>query len=282
VKKLDDVTNDEKPFSKKDLILLNLEILLAKICNYSNELKKLKLKISDFNNKIILYSNLTLTDTLISGDSMYSSQIYSSMDTDIAIKNNFPIFNMTECELILKKYYKLPDNSKFIFVTSNINSTLTDNNVNAYQISIYDSVSKNKLDTNICKNTTQMISMPLSNIANYNISSFKYMKQQGVDIFNPDDPYYNDRCRSYANNTTGLDTTVNWRRQNTARKIPQCFGLNCTYEGVDDNNYVQCLCSGADTGSEIINKSVNFFLDSLSQFNIEIFTCFYVINVNIF
>jgi hypothetical protein len=244
----------------------------------------LKLKSQELRNKLVLYTNITTTSSVISGGPIFSSHIYYSGNEDVsrnlAIENKLPIFNMTNCEPILKQYYNMSEDSSIIYMADNFNSTLNVDKVNSYKLSAFDSTTRRKLDLDICQNTTQQILMPLSNITDFNITLYKEMKAQGIDILNPDDPYFNDRCQSFADNQTGADTTINYRRANYLQKrVPKCYGLNCTYQGVTNENYIRCNCTGIQTDIEILNKSFNYVITFISQFNIDIIKCYNVFPV---
>jgi hypothetical protein len=286
VDNLEKTLSGELPFDQDKLLLLNLEIMIAQICQKkTNSLQQLKLKAIELTNKMVLLSNFTNNSTIITGDSMVSSHIYhssSEVQSQEAVDNGFPIYNLTACEAILRHYYNFTEDIGLLYMSNSYDSSLNDNGVNSYQISVYESSSKHKLDISICKNITQNIYLPISNITGLNMTQYREMKAQGVDIFNPKDPYYTDRCITVSDNSTDGDTTVNMRRQNAAKQLPQCYGFNCTYLGIDDNNYIECQCTGIDTGVEIFNRSINFIMDSFSQFNIDIITCYFVIGVNIY
>jgi hypothetical protein len=259
-----------------------LEIIIAPICDASI-LLKLKQKLSDFNDKTIKYTNITKNDSMILGDSKVTTHIYSGSDTinrETAVKNNLPIFNMTECEAALKSYYNITQDTDIIYVTNSYDSSLNSEDVNSYQIKAYNSQSKEQLDTSICNNIKQTVKMPISNITDFNLTHYNELKQQGIDIFDPKNRYLNDRCVTI---DTEDDISLTQRRENySQRKMPECFGLNCTYSGIDTDNYVECSCSGIQTDIEFINKPINFLLNSVTKLNIDLIGCVSAFPVNYF
>jgi hypothetical protein len=269
--------NNTQQFDDKSLDMLNLAMLLqVNLKNNTvkiNNLKQLALKLSNLQIKL---ANLTNNYTLMSGERMFSSLMYSpdndTLVREDSINNNFAYFNLTNCKEALKDYYNL-SNSDIIFITNNFNGSLNEQQVNSYMVSAYNANTKEKLDIDICENITETIEIPLTNLTDFNLTFYKDMKQQGIDILNPDDPYYNDRCMSIVDNDTQADTTINWRRDKYMnRTLPQCVGINCKYHGITDDNYINCTC-GIKTDIEMINNSVNFIVSYLTQFNFAIVTC---------
>jgi hypothetical protein len=111
---------------------------------------------------------------------------------------------------------------------------------------------------------------------------YKEMKNQGIDIFNPNDDSFNDICSGYVDKSTLKYTTLNWRRANYYQTIiPQCIGFNCDYIGVNDNNYVECSC-GIKTDNEYINEPLNYAIGTLTKFNFGVILCANLIPVNFY
>jgi hypothetical protein len=256
--------------------MMNLAMLIEANKKNTNDLNMLKELVKKLNTLQVLKANLDQNATMITGDRMYSTLLYSS-NNDTLIKetaklNNFAYFNLTNCKLALINYYNLT-NSTIIFTTNNFNATLNAKKVNSYMVSAYNSLTKDKLNLDICANITESIEIPLSNLTNLNLTLYKNMKAEGIDILNPKDSIYHDRCISVIDNDTQSDTTINWRRDNYLNNtILQCIGINCEYNGITEDNYINCTC-GIMTDSEVLNTSVNVFLSTISQINFEIIAC---------
>jgi hypothetical protein len=278
---LQSIINGNVPIDANTLDQINL-LMLLEAKTTDDPLKKSQLKA--YSNDIIdkFVSSVDLSDkknSMLFGDSMYSGQIYSSDDEllsiDNAVSNSLPIYNMTQCESILKEIYGLDKNSTIIYVTSATNGILNENNSTSYRITAYDGVTKAKLDLSYCEEVSNSVEIPLSDTAGLNLTLYKEMKEQGIDIFNPDDPFFNDICISYSNNSTDSDATLNWRRQHFyPQKMPMCVGVNCTYQGISEFNYVKCDCTGINSGSDIVDQIGNVLLESLSEINIGIVSCY--------
>jgi hypothetical protein len=278
--------NKEKKLRDNTISLLSLAMLIqSKDTKLKKEYTNLKKLISELNDLQILYNNITDNNTFISGDSMYSTHMYlSDNDTQLeseAVKNGFPIFDLKACEKLLRKYYNISDSEKLIYLTNNINigENICSDPSTTFAISVYSSVTKQKLNLNICKDLKQTIQVPINNLTNLNMTLYRELKKQGIDIFDPNNTYFNDRCASYVDINKMKDTTINSRNQNFLQStLPRCKGLNCTYNGISDNGYVNCTC-GVGADEYFINEQVIYAVKTFSRFNLDVITCASSINV---
>jgi hypothetical protein len=253
--------------------------MLLEMKTSNDTLKKQQLKTykEEITDKIVASIDLPSNNTMVFGDSMYAGQIYSSNDIttsrDNAIANGLPVFNMTECEQILRKVYSLAENSTIIYVTSATDGLLNESNLTSYGITAYDWETKKRLELDNCEDVKNSVEVPLTDTTGLNMTLYNELKEQGIDLFNPNDPIFNDICISYTDNST--DTTLNWRRQHLhPQKMPICVGINCTYQGINEFDYVKCDCTGMNSGSEVLNQISEILLESLSEINIVIVTCY--------
>jgi hypothetical protein len=262
---------------------LNLAILIQKMKNdQSEELNKLKTLSYRLIDNYIKSGNITKNDSIIVGDSMFASQIYTSdMDQNLlkeaSVKDKFAFLNFEQCEKNLREIYNITNTKNIIFATNNFGSFFNQNKTNTYTFSAFDP-DGGILDINYCNNTTHSIEIPITDISSYNLTKYKEMKKFNLDIFNPNDPYLNIRCLSLIDPQTQYDTTVNWRRTNYYQTtIPQCNGLNCTYNGINDNNYVDCSC-GIQSDPYYL-QTATYVFNTLSTFNIDVVSCPFTIPV---
>jgi hypothetical protein len=265
---------DDDALSKVNLLML----LEAKTDNDPLKKEKLKSQLGEITDQIVANMDLPSGNTLLFGDGMFSGQIYTSDELsaakDNAIANNLPIYNITECEKKLREVNNIPEDNSIIYVTSATDGAFDDQNSTSYKFIAYDSVTKKRLDLSECEDLKSRVELPLDT-SQFNMTLYNELKEQGIDIFNPNDAIYNDRCISYTNNETGSDTTLNWRRQFLlTQKVPICVGFNCTYQGVSEFNYLKCDCSGLNSGSGIVDSITQMLLDSLSEINIGIVACY--------
>jgi hypothetical protein len=263
--------------------LLNLAMLIRIKTNSTDlsEFEILKERANNITDEYILNSNLTdLTknDSLIIGNSIFSSQMYLSNGDETLIQertfnNNFAFFDMKECEKVLRDHYNITQSTPIIYITNNFDSALSSNNSNTFSITAYNSENKQKLNIDLCKDVKQTIMLPIKNMTGLNLTLYKEMKEVGVDIFNASDPYFNDRCISLTENDT-LVTTIGLRREKYLQPLaPECNGYNCTYNSITNNNsYVECSC-GLKKNDIFYVLPVGYLVDSLSKFNFDVVKC---------
>jgi hypothetical protein len=269
----------ETAVNKDTLNKMNLLMLLqAKTDGDSLNKEKMQQQLDEIIDKVVANSDLSRDDTLLFGDSLYSGQIYTSGSLtaarDNAMDNNLPIYNITECEKMLREMYNLSANDTIVYVTSATDGQLNDKNSTSYKIKAYDNVSKERLNLDYCEDIKNRVEIPLDT-SQFNMTLYNELIEQGIDIFDPKEAIFNDRCISYTDNTTNSDTSLNWRREHLySQKVPMCIGFNCTYDGVNEFNYLNCNCAGLNSDSAVLNSVSEILLSSLSEINIGIVTCY--------
>ena len=205
-------------------------------------------------------------------------QVYYSDEPPIKI-NNISSINLGECENRLRDEYKIK-NEKLIVVKVD---TRKENSITNYvQYEIY-TENGTKLDLNYCKDTPIIISYPLNPNA-INLSTALLMHEKNIDVFNQNDPFFNDLCESYGEK--GKDMVLKDRQNTYYQNINLCADDNCIYNGIDYNEMkVDCKCepkSNIDLESqneffenlEKKNDINHLFKNSLLIFNFKILKCF--------
>jgi hypothetical protein len=279
---INSVSDGIAPITNNTLSKLNLAMMIqTKTDDSQVEKDKLKLTSTTIIDKYVSSTGLSTNSTSqLYGGSMISGQLYLGIDKNVieAAKNNsLPVYNITQCDIELKNKYNI---TKILYSTNNINSILNKDNTSVYSIKAYDYQTKQKLDLSVCSNITQDIAIPIDRSLDLNLTYYKDMKDKGVDIYNRDDPVFNDRCMTVADPLTGKDTTLTWRRNNIyQQKQPMCIGVNCTYKGIDEFDYISCSCTGLQSDSEFINQVVDYLLVSISEINIGVVFCYMQIPV---
>jgi hypothetical protein len=240
---------------------------------------KLKSKMLDIVDNIIQNSNSTNTTQLL-GDSYFATQIYNTEDdfksAKLALDNKLAIVNTTDCIKKLKFFYNIPGDHSLIVVKTDLDksfdSTATKNSSNIVSMNIYDSTTKQKLNISICDDFE--IKTPLVD-GSLNMTTYNALKNQSIDIFDRNSTAFTSRCFSNIDPYTGYDTTLNYRINNYYQnKSIQC-STGCSYQNIDENNYINCKCNGATkTDSEFINHVGDFFIEGFSNINIGVVSCY--------
>ena len=161
------------------------------------------------------------------------------------INNNSIVQNKTniellECEKKLRHYNNLNDNNLLTIVqveiVSNYYITLTNN----VQFAIYDE-DKKKLDFSVCDGVNVRINYKIKNkeiLEKYKFYHSKY----NIDIFNIEDPFFNDICFSYIDPYSGEYLVLEDRIEEIYVNYSICDD-NCEYDRVNNqNNLISCIC----------------------------------------
>ena len=82
----------------------------------------------------------------------------------------------------------------------------------------------------VCLNSDILISYPILNTGAIEYEKAYELSSLGYDLYNPEDPFYNDKCTPFANNS--VDVPLKDRREEFYIEVPFC-GSNCRYEGIN-------------------------------------------------
>jgi len=214
-----------------------------------------------------------------------------------AFLNKMAIVNFTQCEILLKKHYKIPAQKSII--VRNIQFGANTNLFKLNDTSASDIVNFNyfhpdtyeKLNLSICSNVTTIISMPYKREEELNMLAYKKttVYKGIIDIYDKNSKGFQSRCFPIKDPDTGSDTTINSRRTLMYQNQTINCENNCTYDGLDENKYVLCKCSGDiqddgnDTNSGISNNSTGLdILVKFPEFNYDIFLCFEATFLDVF
>ena len=231
---------------------------------------------------------------VVKGNDYFSVQFLDSNLSDIAkklsIKSGVSTFDYSECEKVLRKQYNISESvplrySKIDF-DHNLNKSLNGNITfgDSIKVNIYNSLNNKLLNKSFCDQTpsqTLIPSTPIQDKVDKIKARLKDIKIVGrylsqIDISNKADPIFNDRCIKFSTNT-GSTLTVNERRgsfyPNTSLSCDSSKtneNSTCIYEGMDENYYAKCKCTGIQETKNIFEDA---FLESLSDININIVLC---------
>jgi len=262
------------------------------------ELVKLDDDITPSKFKDVITNNLTLyvnSEKVINGYN-FKAQIISSSDLDPLeqIKNGISGLNLGNCINILKKHYNIPNEEDLIIVeietkedkekNKNLNKKVDFVNLGKnVQVSIYDKSNK-KLDMSYCDEITIMKS--IGDLEDVDFETAKKMADQGVDVFNVNDTFFNDICHPFKSESG--DIILKDRRDDLFQNVTFC-GEGCLYNGIDYNYMIaKCICDanniqiGEDNNLGLnnerkgvsLNDIVNSFKVQLFNFNFKVITCY--------
>jgi hypothetical protein len=200
---------------------------------------------------------------------------------------------VNDCIQIVKQTNNLDDATQVVIVYKTKDAALdvqTALNANviytsAVKFDLYNSATGEKLDTSVCSNTKSQFKVPLKFDKGLNMNKYRTYKQDSIDTFDPNDPAFTQKCFSYIDKDSNMDTTINYRRKYYFQAISaKCNSLNgkCFYTEINSDDYVTCDCAGEDPTSEVSGALVPTQLDPISPINIDIIKCIGPIFVFIF
>jgi hypothetical protein len=224
----------------------------------------------------------SISNTLYGGQFMsvqISSNITSMQET--AKNNGLSTLDLTNCLSKLKEKYNIPEDSKLVIEkwdlnanivnVSNIDRTLASDYLS---FNVFSSDLNTKLDVSICFNTTIPIQIPLKAPENLNLTFYRKMQNQTVDIFDPGNIAFTSRCGAVVDPDNNADTSMNYRRSNYYQNLSLvCQGAQCNYNGIDSDDYVNCNCTNVKEDTEINNDFKDLILGAVSNFNFDVVSC---------
>jgi hypothetical protein len=238
--------------------------------------------------KLTYQLSLNPNETILVGDEMYSTQFSFTNNKSlsesirVALENKLSIFNADNCFKTLKQYYNISNNEDLLVVKTDINSNLNLNNLdnpyvsNSVLIRILNPITKKELNITLCNKFE--IKTPIKNPDLLNLTFYTQMNSSGIDAFDPNDDAFTSGCFRHVDNMTGYDTTINYRRSKYfLNKSALCKGSDCTYEAIDENDYVICNCANIQSNKPIYNEFVNYFLTALGTWNFYVVNCYHLI-----
>ena len=200
---------------------------------------------------------------------------------------NLSMIDLAYCNDLLKDKYDINDNMSLIILkTENVDKKAFERNV---QYEIYNPLNKSKLDLSICKTADINLFIPTQLSEKTKIIRDD-LKKSNFDIFNKNDPFYNDICTPYTTlNKTDIilyDRKIFYLNNNDTICQSNCEFANYS----DDKEYLECICNVINEDIEPENK-IKFnakkiyqsFYEVLKYSNYEIVKCYKLIfDINIF
>ena len=273
-------------------------------CPYNYEINKEENKciiksftqtITSYEFKYQIMNDITsfVNSSVVINGSDFKALILTSNDMDPTeqIKKGISAIDLGNCTQIIKDYYNISDNDYFIVLNMETKNNERNDNNNSFnlgknmQVEIFDS-SGRKLDFSVCKEDIKVMKYIGDATKELNIQSAKNLADQGIDVFNSNDSFFNDLCHKY-DNKDGKDIIIDDRRANIYQNATFCQD-GCYYQNIDyELMAANCMCeTSALQNSEDKTKdnkeqseNLNFktitksFISSFLDFNIEVIFC---------
>ena len=239
------------------------------------ELEEISILIELMDDISILIANLNqkLEDDKYILEVYYSNKLFNY---NSSISN----INFSQCETILKENGIISEYESLIITKLDI--LQTDSITREVQYQIY-TENGEKIDLEYCKNINIEITYPIDEPNLINFEKGKEMYEEGIDIYNISDPFFNDICYPYSIN--GKDIILEDRRKTIYQNINICKD-NCNYNKINYEKYtVSCYCdtsynyfdlSRTNTEKNKVNIKT-LFSNKFKNLNVNILKCFHLI-----
>ena len=264
--------------------------------NDNNEIIDLDIELTEFENKIKDNISPNIKHSKVFNGTNFIAMIIPSnkINPKDLLKKGFTTFDLGICINYLKNYYNIPKEENLIIIGEELKNQKYNKDYKSLyfgkdiKLEIYD-YSSRRLDLSVCNEDIKIMKY-IGPDDNLNINKGKILSNQGIDIFNSEDDFFNDICYPY-DDPNGNDIIINDRRNEIYQNVTFCQN-GCRYLGINYNLTVaNCLCNPRFLLEEEINKTninsgeekINFknmkkaFIENLFSFNLEILKCYKLI-----
>ena len=246
-----------------------------------------KISLSELKEQISKNFSSFINSTNVINGTDFIAMIYSVDDIDPReqIKQGISAIDLGNCTNIIKEYYNISKEESFIVLNleSKKNQTEETNNDDFFDLGknnileLYD-FSGNKLNLSVCHENIKIMKY-IGDVEELDIQSAMDLSNQGIDVFNAKDKFFNDLCYYYDNK----------ERKDIFQNATFCQD-GCFYEGMNyDLLAANCICDTNAIQNEELNnikteeknhiEKVNFdsitksFISSLFDFNFNVMKC---------
>ena len=194
------------------------------------------ISISDFKKQILSNISAFVNSSKVINGSNFLAVVLSSdkMDPEEQLKNGISAIDLGNCTQVLKEYYNISKEDNLILLNieskKNKNENYSDHNSfnlgKNTQLEIFD-YSGRKLDLSVCKEDIKVMKYIGDVTEELDIQSAMDLSEKGIDVFNPEDDFFNDICHQY-DNSEGKDIILNDRRTEIYKNATFCEN-GCIY-----------------------------------------------------
>ena len=174
---------------------------------------------------------------------------------------------MDECETILKNKYHI--NQSVPLLMLKVDTFIEGSKIPVIQYKVYNPLTKEQLDLNLCKDTRIDINIPVS------------IDENDLYKYNASSDYYNDKCFT-STSDDGTDVPLKYRREDFVKNNMSLCDTDCEYLGYDKKTKKsKCEC-GVKTKMDLSDQKIdsNKFYENFintSNINIDIVKCYYLL-----
>ena len=190
--------------------------------------------------------------------------------------NGLSVIDLGNCETLLKIHYNINNDSSLIIKKYEQLTISAERNV---QYEVYHPVSKEKLNLSICDSETIDLYVPVE-LNEQLLELYEDLQNSGYDLFNINDPFYNDLCSPYKSQN-GTDVLLSDRKNDYYNNNYTTCQSNCEYSSFNSEyKFLKCECKVIVDDIDI-NKFDKFskkiyknFYDILKNSNYKTLKCY--------
>ena len=189
--------------------------------------------------------------------------------------------DLGECETRLKEENNISESEDLIIFQIDIKDL---NKTKTYvQYEVYEPNEFRQMNLDICEDLIINIYCPIS-LDNETLLIFSSLNEEGYNLFDPNDAFYNDFCTPYTT-LNGTDIILNDRKNdiyNQYGNISLCQE-KCKFEYYNETSQkIKCSCNSQTEDTKIILFSIEFtkeeimssFYEALSNSNFKVLKCY--------
>ena len=205
--------------------------------------------------------------------SQYTLQVYDTSTPSDASANASSV-SLGECEDILRETNSIPSSEPLIIYTLDI-VTNESSLVNSVKYSVFD-IRGNKLDLEVCDVVGVDVLVSIKENDEVNITKMAELTEEGVNVFNKSDPFFNDICVPYDNDdSAGLPFS---KRKELYVSSTVC-SIGCELVAIDaETNKANCKC-GIKDAKAAANQLKDKFSDTILNSNFFVVKCVHSLKI---
>ena len=264
------------------------ELLINSCSNVNYTIEKINKKID---NDLIYSYDPKFGSVVIKGEGDSVFQLTTtSEEMDSLLKDNYhsnflSIIDLGTCGKLLKEENNIDNNISLIIKKFEIKKISAERNV---QYEVYNPINKKKLNLSICEKDMVNIYIPVE-LNDDLLELYKDLQNSGYDLFNINDPFYNDICTPYKSQNK-TDVLLNDRKKDFYNNNYTTCQSNCQYSSYNPKNkFLKCECKVIKDDIDVNNfhkfskEIYKNFYESLKNSNYKVLKCYkLVFNIKIF
>ena len=196
-------------------------------------------------------------------------------------RNNFSIIDFNNCAELLKREKELDPDMDLVLLKYENENLVSNGSEKSIQYEVFIPGTSEKLDLSICSNEKIDVYIPIE-INEKAQKLYDELKQQGYNLFDKNDKFYNDICTPYETEN-GTDVLLSDRYNDFFIPNQLVCQVNCEFSDyLSDSKYLKCECSIYEkeeieikVPEKITAKSiVKTFYNTLKYSNYKVLQCY--------